>query len=301
MALAKGNISNESPKLYVGVGSVFVKAICPNMATLNSLYGRNIVTEEPKYVSTVDNGGTPIEMVRIEWVLQTDPAKNNGIDKMVRASFVLRNQARRNADGTKVQVVDQYGRFAWVTNEEFELKKVPTYTKNGETKQFNITNNYRAAYVGEEALTEALKTYLNIRDVMEYKNDTWVMVSNPEECEARLEHIADYFKGDFKELQEALQYQPINKIRVAFGVRTTDDNEQYQAVYTNKVLRNGSRNTEKLYDDIRDAQDRASENSNIKNTQFFVSGTLTELQEYVNTPTKIETVKSEVPSSWMVK
>lgn len=303
MAISKGKVSVEtaSQKYYVGVGSVFVKAICPDMKTLNSIYDRDVVTEEPSYVSTIDINGESVEMARIEWVLQTDPTRNNDIEKTVRASFILRNQPRKNADGTKLQVVDQYGRFAWVTTEQFANKEIPTYTKDGIEHPFNITNDYRAAYVGEEALTEALKVYLNIPNVMDYKNGEWVMTAHPEDCTARLEKVADYFKGDFSELQEVLSYQPTNKMKVAFGVRTTEDNDQYQTVYTNKVLRCGVSKYTKLYDDIKDAQERASESSNIKNTQFFVDGTLTNLQEYVNTPTKVEPTTQEVPSSWLVK
>ncbi len=31
---------------------------------------------------------------------------------------------------------------------------------------------------------------------MKYVNNTWVMVDKPEDCEARLESIDEYFKGN---------------------------------------------------------------------------------------------------------
>ncbi|MDQ9822852.1 hypothetical protein RFZ44_05690, partial [Acinetobacter sp. 163] len=74
---------------------------------------------------------------------------------------------------------------------------------------------------GEEELTKFIKAYLNIPNVMKYVNNTWVMVDNPEDCEARLEHIEDYFKGNFKELREVIALQPNNRVKVLFGVKTT--------------------------------------------------------------------------------
>ena len=59
------------------------------------------------------------------------------------------------------------------------------------------------------------------------------------DSEAGLEHIPDYFKGDFAELRNIIGYQPNNKVKVCIGVRTTDDNKQYQAIYTGMFLKNG--------------------------------------------------------------
>ena len=87
---------------------------------------------------------------------------------------------------------------------------------------------------------------------MKYVNNTWVMVDNPEDCEARLDSIAEYFKGNFKELRDAIALQPDNKVKVLFGVRTTDDNKQYQAVYNQMFLKNNITDYSKLDADLQE-------------------------------------------------
>lgn len=301
MAIAKGNITRdaESPKLYVGVGTVRVLAINPTMKQLNEIYNRDSVTEEPVYTSTIKINDQDVSTVRIDFICKTDTDKHDGVEKIARMSFTLRNQIRSNKDNTKIQVVDEYGRFAWVTEEEYKTHAIPTY-KNGPA---NITANYRAAYPGEEDLTNALRTYLNIPNVMYYNNNEWKMVEHPEECEVRLEHIDDYFKGDFKELQEALTFQPLNKIKVVFGVRTTEDNKQYQTLYTKSVLKCTTTNYSKVMNEIMTAQESASLDSALKNTEFFKDGVLMDLSEYVNTPTKIEVPQAPqtAPASWLTR
>ena len=107
---------------------------------------------------------------------------------------------------------------------------------------------------------------------MKYVNNTWVMVDNTEDCEARLEHIEDYFKGDFSELREVIALQPTNKIKALFGVRITDDNKQYQAVYNQMFLKNNITDYSKLDKDL---QDRKAAGA-YPTTEFTVG----ELKEY---------------------
>lgn len=296
MAFSQGNVSSEGEgaKLYVGVGSVFVKAINPTKAKLAEVYGRD-QDKDPEYLGEVDFNGVKIQTVRIEFLSVTDPEKNDGIEKVVRPAITIRNQRRLNGDGTKVQVVDEYGRFAWVTLEQAEKHEIPIY-KNGPA---NITANYRDAYPGEEQLVNTIKAYLNIPNPMKYVNNEWVMIEHPEDAEARLDHIADYFKGDFSELQQLLQYQPNNKMKILFGVRTTDDNKQYQAFYMDMVLKNGVTDYSRLDKDLQERKEAASESSALKNTYFEVCP----LKEYEVKPTQIEAapVAPAAPASWLRK
>ena len=87
---------------------------------------------------------------------------------------------------------------------------------------------------------------------MKYVNNTWVMVDNPEDCEARLENITEYFNGNFKELRDVIALQPNNKVKVLFGVKTTDDNKQYQAVYNQMFLRNTTTDYSKLDENLQE-------------------------------------------------
>ena len=107
---------------------------------------------------------------------------------------------------------------------------------------------------------------------MKYVNNTWVMVDNPEDCEARLEHIEDYFKGNFKELREVIALQPNNRVKVLFGVKTTDDNKQYQAFYNQMFLRNITTDYSKLDADLQERKTAGAYST----TEFIVS----DLKEY---------------------
>ena len=271
MAFAKGNESNEgSPrKLYTGVAPVFVLGVNPNKAELEKFYNTKI-ENDPEYIGEVEVGDDKhkVQNVRLDFIVRTDPDKCNGIEFTTKIPFFLRNEYRYNRDHTKVQVIDKYGRTAWVTIEQAKAHEIPMY-KNGPA---NLDKDYRPCFVGEGELTNFLKKYLVIPNVMKYVNNTWVMVDNPEDCEARLEHIPDYFKGNFKEIKDAIALQPNNKIKSLFGVKTTDDNKQYQAVYIQMFLSNNVTDYSKLDADLQERKAAGAYST----TEFIVG----DLREY---------------------
>ena len=118
------------------------------------------------------------------------------------------------------------------------------------------------------------------------------MVDNPSECEARLDGIDKFFAGDFRELQEIMSYQPNNKVKVMFGVHTTDDGKQYQAVYTQMILRNGTTDYSRLDKDLQERKD----NGAYPTTEFKAEP----IQEYKVDATPIEDMpaSTEAPTGW---
>lgn len=271
MAFSKGTESKEgnTVKRYVGVASVFVLAVNPNKAELEKLYNTQL-ENDPEYLSEVEVGEDKhkVQNVRLDFIIKTDAEKCGGIEFTTKVAFFLRKEYKYNRDQTKVQVIDKYGRTAWVTIEQAKAHEIPMY-KNGPA---NIDRDYRACFHGEEDLTNFIKAYLNIPNVMKYVNEKWVMVDNPEDCEARLEHIEDYFKGNFKELREVIALQPNNKVKVLFGVKTTDDNKQYQAVYNQMFLKNSITDYSKLDADLQERKAAGAYST----TEFTVS----DLKEY---------------------
>lgn len=251
MAFSKGKESGErnAIKRYIGVGSVFVLAVNPNKEQLEKLYNTQL-ENDPEYLGEVEVGEDKhkVQNVRLDFIVKTDAEKCGGIEFITKVAFFIRKEYRYNRDQTKVQVIDKYGRTAWVTVEQAKTHEIPVY-KNGPA---NIDKDYRPAYHGEEELTNFIKAYLNIPNVMKYVNNTWVMVDKPEDCEARLESIAEYFKGNFKELRDVIALQPNNKVKVLFGIRTTDDNKQYQAVYNQMFLKNNITDYSKLDTDLKE-------------------------------------------------
>lgn len=249
MAFSTGKESSEGGvvKRYIGVAPVKLLAVNPTKSELEGIYNTTL-DKDIEYIGVQDVEGTKVPYARIDFVVKTDAEKANGVDMTTKISYFLRKEYRFNRDKTKVQVIDKYGRTAWVTKEQANAHEIPTYA-NGPA---NIDAGYRPLYVGEEDLTNFVKAYLNIPNVQKYIDNKWVLVDNPSECEARLDNIEKLFAGDFKELQEIMSYQPNNKVKVLFGVRTADDGKQYQAAYTQMVLRNGVTDFSKLDEDLQE-------------------------------------------------
>ena len=85
-----------------------------------------------------------------------------------------------NRDATKVKVVDKYARTAWVTQDEFKNKLIPTYA-NGPAELIRIIECFIRV---RKKLLMFVKNYLGITDVDEYVDGTWRMKANPEDYAA---------------------------------------------------------------------------------------------------------------------
>nr|DAR32471.1 MAG TPA: hypothetical protein [Bacteriophage sp.] len=246
--------------LYSGVGAVNVIAVNPNKEELVAL-GRN-VEEEPEYTFKNEDGS---ELQRVTFYVRTDPESkvNNGIDVTVPISFALGKSIRVGATSGKVQVIDKYGRTAWVTKEQYEAKEIPVYS-NGPA---NIDKDYRAAYVGEEALVDFLIQWLNVPGPASYKDGKWIMKEADKlvDCEVSLNMTA-LLAGNVKELKDLIALAHGYAVKAAFGVRTTDEGKQYQAVFTRMFAKNAVTNYSKLDEAIKDAQ----ANGAAPNTEFSV-------------------------------
>lgn len=277
MAFGQGQVSSEggSIKRYIGVASVSVLAINPLKEELEKLYGRTL-DNAPEYVGEVEVGDTKIPQVRLDFIVKADPdkyldANNQPLNFVNKVSLFIRRAYRYNKDNTKVQVIDKYGRTAWVTVEQAKNHEIPVYTSG----PANIDKDYRPAYIGEEELIKFLIAYLNIPSCQRYINGEWVMndADKLADSEAMLEHIEDYFKGDVSELRTIIGYQPNNKLKVLFGVRNTDDGRQHQTVYTRMFLKNGVNDYSKLDKDVKQTQEAGA----LSTSEFDC----TELHEYV--------------------
>lgn len=288
MAFSAGKESSEGGivKRYVGLAPVTVLATNPTKAELEAIYGTTL-DKDPEYTGVQDVEGTKVPYARIDFIVKTVADKCDGIDMTTRVTYFLRKEYRFNRDKSKVQVIDKYGRTAWVTKEQANAHEIPVY-KNGPA---NLDKDYRPAYTGEEDLTNFIKAYLNIPSVQKYVNGKWELVDNPSECEARMDDIDKIFAGDFKGLKEIMSYQPNNKVKVLFGVRTADDGKQYQSAYTQMVLRNGVTDYSKLDADL---QERKA-NGAYSTTEFEVKP----LHEYSVDATPVEDLpESAAPAGW---
>lgn len=271
LAIGKTQESKEASegfKKYVGLASSYVLAVNPSKKELDELRGFES-QNEPEYVKEGENG----KEAHINFLVKTDADQNNSIEFTSQLMFTLRQAPAYNRDETKVQVIDQYGNTTWANAEDAKAGKKLLSSSGTPLK---IDDKYRMACVGEADLVGFLKKYLCVQDVFNYVNGSWVKKDHPEDYVFGLEHIKDYFNGDFKELREALALQPNNKVKLLYGVRTSDEGKQYQAVAAREdlILSNsaGSNAIAKLENRLAEMKS----NGSFQTTEFKVQ----ELAEY---------------------
>ena len=282
MALGKAAQSTEAVEIkrYVGVAPVKVLSVNPDKATLEK-YFNTTLENDPVYTGEKDG----VKFARVDFLVQTDEDKC-GVNMITRLSFFIRNEKRYNRDKTKVQVIDEYGRTAWVTADEYKERRIPIYS-NGNAA--NITNNYRACLNGEEYLTNFVRAYLNIPNAMKYVNNTWVMIENPSDAECRFDNINDWFDGKFTDIKDINTLMPDNKVKVLFGVRATENGNQYQDFYNRMFLSNASSNFDRLKKDVTTTMT----NGAYPNTEFEVCT----IKEYTVEATPVADAQVEAPET----
>lgn len=272
MAFSKGKESTEGNvvKRYIGVAPVYVLAVNPSKEELEKIYDTEL-ENTPEYISEVEIGQEgnkhKVPQVRLDFIVQTDPERCNGINMKTKVSFFLAKEVRYNRDGSKVQVINRYGETTWLPIEDAKAGRVP------ENLSWFEPADFRPAFIGEEELTGFIKTYLNIPN-KSYRKKSGEVVEIPDksDAEARLDKIQDYFKGDFSELKMVISLQPKNKVKCMFGVRATDDGKQYQAVFTQKFLKNSVTDYSRLDKELQERKNAGA----YPTTEFSTCG----LKEY---------------------
>lgn len=250
MAFASGSESTESQaiKRYIGIAPVFIKAVNPTKEELEALYG-NTLDKDPEYIGVRQTDNGDVAFLRLDFIVATDPEKCGGIELVTKVSYFLNKEFRYNGDKTKVQVINKYGETTWLTIDDAKNKVIPKNLSWFDPAEI------RPAYIGEEDVTSLLKAYLGIPN-KSWKDKQGVVheIDNASDAEARLDNIASFFTGNVKELQTIIGMQPKNRVKLAFGVKTTEDNRMYQDVYTQRPLKNGISNYSYLEKDIASRQ-----------------------------------------------
>ncbi len=272
MSFGRGQESVEATEFpkYVGVGTFNVLAVNPSKEELEKLYDTTL-KRDVEYTSIDEDG---VEQIRIDFIVSSDPEKNNNIDFKTKVSFFMKNAPRLNRTGDKVQVINPYGETTWL---DIEMAKTGELPEN----QSWFDKPYRPAFIGEEDLTLFLKAYLNI-PVKSWRDGDGVVqtIENIDDAKARLSEISKYFNNDIRELKEIMSYQPNNQLKMAIGVKTTDNNQEYQTFYTKMFLKTFVKNYSRLETAIKDSQD----NGAYPNTVFSVK----DLHEYKVEATEFE-------------
>lgn len=303
----KANASSQGTdfKKYVGVASFRVLGVNPTKEELEKFYGREL-QEEPVYIkekTDEQDGGKTYKQMRISFMIQADDPKTveqinpNDRESMktnanlkepykTTINFFIDSRYFYNRDKSKVQVIDKYGRTAWVTIEQAKNHQIPVYS-NGPAK---LDADYTPALRGEDTLTEFILNYLNVTPVETYNKNTgtWIVNPHPEDCEGKLYHIKDYFSGNISELKEYCGYMPTNYVKLLTGIRTDDQGNQYNTIYTRLTMRNGAR----TYTRFKDSIDGLTKNDSVFSNDPI--GVISNIEEYKDNVQETDLSKSPV-------
>lgn len=248
MAFASGSESKDRvKKLYIGVAPVFIVGVNPNKAEYEKLFNRTL-DDAPVYIGEGEVGPegdrVKVPQIRIDFIVKTD-AEKCGVELTDRITFFLSKARNFNRDRSKVEVINKYGESTYLPIACVEgTEPIPDNMK------WYDTSGMRPTYIGEADLTAFIKAFLNIPSKSYRKGNEVVFIKNLADAEAKLDKIESYFRGDVSELKSVIGLQPNNRVKVMFGVKTTDDNNQYQAVYTKKFLKNMVNDYSKLDEDL---------------------------------------------------
>lgn len=230
-------------KKYIGIGVCNVIAVNPTKTQIEQIYG-SAPEKDPEYIGKDPEGK---DQIRIDFILKTVPEKNNGIEAISKVSFFLKKAIRLSQTG-KVQVINKYGETSWIEEAMAKKGEIPANTPW-------FVGPYRPCMDGEENLTAFLKTFLGI-PTRAWKDANGVehVIEDAAQAEAQLEDLQKYFSGNVKELVDLIGLQKDNLIKVAFGVKSTDDGKEYQDVFTRKFIRGNARNNSALDAEITKSQ-----------------------------------------------
>lgn len=240
MGFASGSETQEAfiPKLYKGVAPVKLLGVNMEAAELKKYFPDRDYEAYPVNYKYVKEGEAPGVFVTFQIQVDAESPSvahlntDGNFNLITRCAVLVKNEAVKSERTGKIQVINAFGQTGWMLPEEFQNKTLPAYMQ----KQNYLTEGMRMAYVGEENLIKILKMFINIPNTHTYNEATKVWtVKTAEELKAcragfSVDTMKQILSGNVKEVREAIKYQPNNKIKFLFGVRTTSDNKQFQDI-----------------------------------------------------------------------
>lgn len=206
-----------------GLATCKVLAINPTKEQLHQI---GINTEkEPVYASTKQVSGRlfpdfpkdtePLLRI-VVWLELISPETLKG--KKIAHTFWMNGNTKTTKDG-RIQIIDEFGRFAFISKEDLTQRKIPK-NKNGNN---SVSDKYRPAWIGETEVTDFLRTWVKVPFYQEGK-------SNPDDCAIRLEIDNGFWKGNVTEITSLLPICKDRKIKVLLTGETGSDGILRQAV-----------------------------------------------------------------------
>lgn len=216
-------------KKFVGVGTCNVVAVNPSNEEMRQL-GFSIPEgmEEPEYVSSGLYRDNEVQQTTVRFLVKVDELP----DTILPITFKIKNAVRLNADGTKAQIIDEFGRTAWGTVEEVKANKIPVYSSG---KPASICENYKRARPGEADLITFLRSLLGARAYERYDTESSSWVKNENPTSLTIDDWKKLMNGDMSEIKEMLALRPYAAIRILFGV-DRQDGTVYQTFFRDAYL-----------------------------------------------------------------
>ena len=271
MAISNGVETKETQggaRLMTGLVPMMILAVNPSKKELEAIYGRDL-EKEPEYISADEAG---VKKLRVDFIMKTVINDKLGCNEEIitKVPFFLEDKPAYTSDGSKVYMLNLYGENACIPVEDAKKNTLP------DNMQWYNTTKMRPAYRGEIELVGFLKQYLGIPN-RAFKDK---VIPDVSKAEIQLEKIKNYFNGDIKEFVSVVNLRkPTNIILLAGGVRTTDDNKQYQAWYLKKPLKYGTTNLDYIKRDIAERQSQMNVDFGPADLKFRI---------YSNEPTVFE-------------
>lgn len=281
MAIASGKATVEGgvKRLYTGVVPLMILAVNPSKKELEGIYG-NELDKEPEYLSIDEKDGT--KKIRFDFIVQScvDP-KNGCNDEFIsKVSYFLEDKPNLNKDGDKAEVINLYGESTWLTKEAIQTKTLP------DNMSFYCKDGMRVALKGEVDLVTFIKQFMGV-PARQFQDK---IIPNVKDAECQLDDIKKYFSGNIKEIVSAIDSKKkTNKVKLLAGVKSTDDNKQYQAWFTQKPLKYGMYKYEYILKAIKDKQ----ANGSYPNVDFGPDDL--KMREFKNEPTEFKNEVNDNP------
>lgn len=248
-------------KIYTGVENFKVLSINPNHDQLKALYGEN--AKEDTYVSKSElkdaDGNVIGEVAQVKFVLHLDN-NNEELPIKTRLTFFVNKQEFKSAEKGTTQMINMYGRTAWLNDEQI-AQALPEYQlpkKEGGTFPFN-GEGMRKAYRGEAELISTLRVLLGL------KNPDKVTNKADAASQFSIQDWEAFFSGNFSMLQGIVNNAP-NKIGVLLGAKKVEDNV-YQDVFNRLVVASYVKNSQK-FDYLRSQVQNSQNNGAYSFTDF---------------------------------
>jgi len=275
-----------SKQLFTGVVPLKVLAVNPTKKELEAIYGRDI-EKEPEYLSANESG---TKKVRIDFIVQNIINEDLGVltEEINKISYYLEDRPVVGSNSGKFQAMNIYGESTWASKEEITAGKLP------ENLSFFPTKGMKPACVGEYDLTNFLRTYLAIPKRQRYNSNSsndnkWENIEDISKAEVRLDDIKKYFASNVTEISSVVKTFNTNKFKMIAGVKTSDDNKQYQSFFIQEPI---SVNSKKFDYQVKQLKDKQS-SGGYANVDFGPDDMKFRL--YSNTPTNLSKPASNDP------